>query len=140
MTSDNNQIKQIIDKKIYPDVANIIKNFLFDKCSLCNQDGYPENFDTGVKDKKYCMSCQEHPSIVKRCCRCHLFFEKFKNIYFCRSCSGLCELYCNNCFDLTQSPFHIDGPHYFTFWSQLDIPDMIDVGLDSEINVDTLSD
>lgn len=124
----------IIDKMIYKDVSNIIKGYLFSKCSLCNQDEYPEKLDRGVIDKQYCKTCQEHSSIVKRCCRCNYFYEIKNNIYYCKSCSGLCELYCNDCFGVTQSVFYglhyIDGPHYYAFWEEMNIPnDIIDIDL-----------
>ena len=111
-----NKIKRLIDKMIYKDISNMIPKYLFSKCSLCFQDEYPENLDLGVNDTIYCRTCQSHEDILMKCCRCNYFYVKLNGNYYCKSCSGFCNLYCNNCFLLTQSVFGIDGPHYYAFW------------------------
>ena len=91
-----NIIEKLINKYIYPDIAEIIKSFLITECKMCNVRILEDEGYSSYDDKYYCLNCRVK-NIIKKCDDCNKCYNFMDSHTDCPLCFMSCFLYCKKC-------------------------------------------
>lgn len=89
-----NQILNILLINNDKNLSEYILEFLYPKCSICNELKYEHDLFELYNNELICSYCRENSAYI----RCHLCARYFKfGDGFCRFCGSPCKVYCYNC-------------------------------------------
>ena len=118
------EVKRIIDKLFYKDVAGIIEGFLFVDCKYCNNEVLEDNGFESIDNKYYCRDCIKN-EFINKCLKCDKYYSSYDCGIKCFWCFSLsCKLYCERCYFLELISTHVTEmviPHLDLFWTTDDI-------------------
>lgn len=81
----------------YKDIADMIMEYTFDKCDLCQDYEEKESLSKNYNNTHTCPKCLGKNE-YKTCNNCNLFYDYNISLY-CSSCFDGCRIYCPMCLD-----------------------------------------
>lgn len=85
------ETKDIISKKIYTDVSDLILTMVFDTCECCNEKFEPTS-------KTFRDTCDKCMALLFKCIRCETYIVINRN-HFCEVCGETCRILCRYCYN-----------------------------------------
>ncbi len=114
------EVKILIDRMFYKDVAGVIESFLFVKCTKCKKKVLAEEHLEEVRGGFYCTRCSFSP-LIRTCVCCKRMYDINESELSCFICvSNYCRLYCNLCYFRKRTKLITteitDIPHLDLYW------------------------
>lgn len=98
MKYNSKDILKLLDElKLYKDLKGIIKDYLYHKCSECNEHTRFIHLNYKYDNNFICDDCRKNDK-YNRCCNCEYLY-KHDDTNFCICCDNYCKYYCRLCYE-----------------------------------------